>query len=215
MTTTTFQRARKPEEISARRETLLAAAAELFDAEGPLGTGLNAIAARAGFTKSNVYRYFESREEVLLSLFLAEMERLVPALAAAVAATPAGDLDALARNLTEEFISRPRFAHLASILSSTLEANVSEDTIVMVKRTMGGMTAEMAAALRTRLPQASTEDAVWALSMVGALVTGLWPGAHPAPAAERVLSRPEFAAHRPNLERDLPRAVRAILASIA
>ena len=108
MTTTTFQRARKPEEIQARRETLLAAAAELFDAEGPLGAGLNAIAARAGFTKSNVYRYFESREEVLLSLFLDEMARLVPALVAAIAATPDGDLDALARVLTTEFASRKR-----------------------------------------------------------------------------------------------------------
>lgn len=215
MTTASFQRARKPEEIQARRDTLLAAAAELFDAEGPLGAGLNAIAARAGFTKSNVYRYFESREEVLLSLFLAEMEQLVPALAAALAATREGDLDALARVMTEQFVSRPRFAHLTSILSNTLEANVSEDTIVSVKRAMRGMAAEMAAALSTRLPKASIEDALWAITMIGSLVAGMWPAAHPTPAAERVLSRPEFARHRPSIERDLPRAVRAILASIA
>lgn len=215
MTTTTFQRARKPEEIQARRETLLAAAAELFDAEGPLGAGLNAIAARAGFTKSNVYRYFESREEVLLNLFLDEMNQLVPALAAAVAATPENDLDALAQAVATEFASRPRLGQLTSILSSTLEANVSEDTIIVVKRTMGGMAGEIAAALRTRLPHASAEDAFWAVTMIGALVAGMWPGAHPAPAAERVLSQPEFAPHRPNIERDLPRAVRALLASIA
>jgi AcrR family transcriptional regulator len=215
MTSTTFQRARKPEEIQARRDTLLAAAAELFDAEGPLGAGLNAIAARAGFTKSNVYRYFESREEVLLSLFLAEMELLIPALSESIAAGPEGDLDAVAYAVARQFASRPRLSHLTSILSSTLEANVSEDTIVTVKRTMGGMAAEMAAALRTRLPKASHEDALWAITMIGGLVAGLWPGAHPAPAAERVLSRPEFAGHRPNIERDLPRAVRAILASIA
>ena len=61
MTTATFQRARKPEEITIRREAILAAAASLFDEEGPEGAGLNAIAARARFTKSNVYRYFESR----------------------------------------------------------------------------------------------------------------------------------------------------------
>lgn len=215
MTTTTFQRARKPEEIQARRETLLAAAAELFDEEGPLGAGLNAIATRAGFTKSNVYRYFESREEVLLSLFLDEMGQLVPALAAAIAATPEGDLDALAQVLTTEFASRHRLGQLTTILSSTLEANVSEETIVMVKRTMGGMLAEIAASLRTRLPRTSAEDTIWAVTMIGSLIAGMWPGAHPTPAAERVLSRPEFAQHRPNIERDAPRAVRAILASIA
>ncbi len=72
-----FQRARKPAEQQLRREAILAAAAALFDAEGPQGAGLNAIAAKAGFTKSNVYRYFESREEVLMSLFLAELESFV------------------------------------------------------------------------------------------------------------------------------------------
>lgn len=215
MSTTTFQRARKPEEIRARRDTLLAAAAELFDAEGPLGAGLNAIAARAGFTKSNVYRYFESREEVLLSLFLTEMEQLVPAFAAAIAAAPENDLDALARAVTQQFVSRPRFGQLTSILSSTLEANVSEETIIMVKRSMGAMAAEMAVALRVRLPKASVEDALWAVTMIGSLVSGMWPAAHPAPAAERVLSRPEFAPLRLDIARDLPRAVRAILASIA
>jgi len=85
-----FQRARKPEEIEARRETLLAAAAELFDAEGPMGAGLNAIAARAGFTKSNVYRYFESREQVLLELFLSEMDRMVPVFCARFEAATEG-----------------------------------------------------------------------------------------------------------------------------
>lgn len=215
MSTTSFQRARKPDEVRARRDTLLAAAAALFDEEGPLGAGLNAIAARAGFTKSNVYRYFESREQVLLSLFLDEMERFVPAFTAAVEATEPGDLDALAEAVVGGFIARPRLGQLTTIVSSTLEANVSEETIVGVKRTMGGMAKLMAEALRRRLPNATLEDTLWAITVIGSLVAGMWPGAHPAAAAERVLSRPEFATHRPNIERDLPRAARAILASIA
>ena len=103
-----FQRARKPEEIETRRRALLAAAAELFDAEGPLGAGLNAIAARAGFTKSNVYRYFESREQVLLALFLAEMDEMVPALCADLAAAPEDDVQALAQALAASFAAASR-----------------------------------------------------------------------------------------------------------
>jgi AcrR family transcriptional regulator len=105
-----FQRARKPEEIEARRVTLLAAAAELFDAEGPMGAGLNAIAVRAGFTKSNVYRYFESREQVLLQLFLGEMDRMVPVVCAELESTVEGDVDALAGLIAGAFSSRPRWA---------------------------------------------------------------------------------------------------------
>src|SRR5688572_27042209 len=101
--TQTFQRARKPEEIEARRVTLLAAAAALFDEEGPQGAGLNAIAARAGFTKSNVYRYFESREDVLLSLFHMELTAFVDALEARITECKPNDLDALAKAAADQF----------------------------------------------------------------------------------------------------------------
>jgi TetR/AcrR family transcriptional regulator len=210
-----FQRARKPEEIEARRETLLAAAADLFDAEGPQGAGLNAIAAKAGFSKSNVYRYFESREQVLLELFLGEMDALVPSFCARVEAAKEGDVPALAGVIAGEFIARPRLSRLTTILTGTLEANVSEATIMHTKRTMGVQTRQLAEAIAAKLPGASVADCLWAVSMIGTLVAGMWPAVHPSPAAARVLARDEFAAFRPNVERDLPRAARALLASIA
>lgn len=213
--TPSFQRARKPQEIEARRERLLAAAAELFDAEGPQGAGLNAIAAKAGFSKSNVYRYFESREQVLLELFLSEMKSLVPAFCARVAATTAGDVPALAAVIADEFIARQRLGRLMAILIGTLEANVSEATIMHTKRTMGVQARQLAVAIDAKLPGASVADCLWAISMVGTLVSGMWPAAHPSPVAARVLARDEFAAFRPSIERDLPRAVRALLVSIA
>jgi len=210
-----FQRARKPDEIEARRLTLLAAAAELFDAEGPMGAGLNAIAAKAGFTKSNVYRYFESREQVLLELFVGEMNLMVPAFCARLEAMAEADVQGLAEVIAGEFSSRPRLGQLTAIVTSVLEANVSEDTIMRTKRAMGVLTAQLAEALQRKLPQASVADCLWAISMVGTLVAGMWPGARPSPAAARVLAREEFAAFRPNIERDLKRAAEALLGSIA
>lgn len=215
MATATFQRARKPEEIIQRRETLLAAAAELFDGEGPQGAGLTAIAARAGFTKSNVYRYFESREDVLLQLFLREMAQMVEALETGLARIGEGDIDAIAELVAAQFAGRSRLGHLTSIVSTTLEANVSEDRIVATKREMGGLSGRIAAALSARLPGTTLDDCVWVVTMLGGLVAGIWPGANPAaPAAAQVLSRPEFAPLRPDIERDLKRAARALLASI-
>ncbi len=212
--TPSFQRARKPEEIEARRETLLKAAAELFDTEGPHGAGLNAIAAKAGFSKSNVYRYFESREQVLLELFLDEMAALVPAFCAGIEGVPAGDTPALAAVIADEFIGRPRLGRLTAILTGTLEANVSEATIMHTKRTMGAQTRRLAETIHSKLPAASVADCLWSVSMIGTLVAGMWPAAHPSAAAARVLARDEFAAFRPNIERDLKRAALALLESI-
>lgn len=210
-----FQRARKPEEIEARRLTLLASAAELFDADGPQGAGLNAIAARAGFTKSNVYRYFESREQVLLELFLAEMDRLVPSACARLAMVAENDVAGLAAVVAEEFSTRPRLGQLTAILVGVIEANVSEETIVRTKRTMAAQTALLAEALHQKLPGSNVTDCLWAISMIGTLVAGMGPGARPSPAAARVLAREEFAAMRPNIERDLQRGAEALLHSIS
>jgi TetR/AcrR family transcriptional regulator len=210
-----FQRARKPEEINLRREQLLAAAAELFDSQGPQGAGLNAIAAKAGFTKSNVYRYFESREQVLLELFLAEFTGLIDAAVEAMQAVPLGDTQALAEAITHCFMARPRCCALISILASTLEQNVSEATIADTKTQMGNQNARIVSAVSARLPTASHADCGWAIAMIGSLVAGMWPGAHPPPAGVAVLSRPEFAHMRIDVGRDLKRAATALLQSIA
>ena len=210
-----FQRARKPEERELRRETILAAAAELFDAEGPQGAGLNAIAAKAGFTKSNVYRYFESREDVLMNLFLAELEQLLPELEQRFSAVTDGDLDALAAAIANAFIGRPRLASLSAIVSTTLEQNISEAAVISLKRGMNSLIQQAADAIHTKLPGATREDCAWLTSMVGTLVAGMWPGANPSATAKRVLAMPEFAHLKPSLERDLARATRALLASIA
>ena len=210
-----FQRARKPDEIEARRVTLLAAAAELFDADGPQGAGLNAIAAKAGFTKSNVYRYFESREQVLLELFLSEMDRMVPSLCVRLEAATTGNLTSIADIVADEFVSRSRLGQLTAILTGVLETNVSEETIVRTKRTMAALSAKLAGAVQQKLPQASVADCLWAVSMVGMLVAGMWPSARPSPVVAQVLAREEFAAFRPDIGRDLKRAAQALFASIA
>ncbi|WP_329352947.1 TetR family transcriptional regulator [Streptomyces sp. NBC_01261] len=65
---TTFQRARSDEQRLVRRQNILRTAAEML-AEMPLSAlCLNELSRRVGLAKSNVLRYFASREAVLLDL---------------------------------------------------------------------------------------------------------------------------------------------------
>ena len=212
-TVLTFQRARKPEEQQRRREAIRAAAAELFDAEGPQGAGLNAIAAKAGFTKSNLYRYFESREDVLLSLFLDEIEKFVVEIE-----TRLGELDGgikkIARVAARTFEAHPRLGALISILSTVLEQNVSEETVINLKRTMSHHVVRIGTAIHGQLPKAALEDCIWVASMLGTVVAGMWPTANPGAVAATVLARPEFQHLKASVERDLERVARALLKSI-
>ncbi len=64
----TFQRARSDEQREQRRAAVLDAATEMLGQMPVADVTLNALSRRVGLAKSNVLRYFESREAVLLEL---------------------------------------------------------------------------------------------------------------------------------------------------
>lgn len=210
-----FHRARKPEQIAARRKAILAAAAELFDAEGSEGAGLNAIAAHAGFTKSNVYRYFESREAVLLSLFVDAFTAAIEDLERGLRDAPKGDTAAVARIFAATIVRHPRFCRLLSILGTVLEQNVSENVIMDMKRATNALAGRAAVALHRALPAVSVEDCGWVGGTVATLVAGMWPSAEPSPVAARVMAMPEFAGMRRSVDRDLALAILILLRGIS
>ena len=62
---------------SNRREAILAAAAQAFDANGYSATTVDQVAAKAGISKGSIYNYFRSKEELFDQVFVsiaAEME---------------------------------------------------------------------------------------------------------------------------------------------
>ena len=66
-----YERARSTAQKAERAEQILAAASEMLtESFDSANLSLNELARRAGMSKSNVYRYFESREAVLLALLV-------------------------------------------------------------------------------------------------------------------------------------------------
>lgn len=63
------ERLTRSEQQRRTRERLLAAAAEMFAEHGLGGSSLDAIAARAGYTRGAVYSNFSDKTELLLALF--------------------------------------------------------------------------------------------------------------------------------------------------
>src|SRR5215212_6142162 len=84
----TFRRARNEEQREVRRQAILSTA-EAMLAEMPVAAlSLNELSRRVGLAKSNVLRYFESREAVLLELLDTAWREWLDAL---VVALPPGD----------------------------------------------------------------------------------------------------------------------------
>ena len=122
-----FQRARNEEQREARRRAILGAAAAML-AEMPVAqVTLNELSRRAGLAKSNVLRYFESREAVLLDLldsawqdWLVQLEADLAEAVDTSAPLPAR-ADQLAAAVAASLGSRPMLCDLISAQAAVLE----------------------------------------------------------------------------------------------
>ncbi|RMF23089.1 MAG: TetR/AcrR family transcriptional regulator [Deltaproteobacteria bacterium] len=201
-----WQRARSKEQKEQRRTALLAAASRLLESHDLDHISLNRIAREANISKANVYRYFESREELFLHLVLETLEHLVGVLVRRLGSLSAsGDERGVARAFASTIAEYPRFARLSSVLGTVLERNVSADTVADFKNAYLRSMTEVVAAVASALPDLATEDAAQLVQTCLFVMVGMWPAAHPAPAVSEALKRPELAAFRIDFEADLER----------
>ncbi len=135
-----FQRARSEEQRQQRREAILAAAVEMVG-QMPVGEiTLSELSRRVGLAKSNVLRYFESREEVLLEVLMRSAAGVVVELGRAwTAEGPDGAplaerVEAFADVFARVAAAHPGLLGLVAAQASVLERNVSTDAIVRFKR---------------------------------------------------------------------------------
>jgi AcrR family transcriptional regulator len=210
-----FQRARKPDERAHRQRAILEAAAALFEAEGLEGVTLNEVARRAGIAKSNVYRYFESREAILLALLSADQAGLVVTVEEKLARL-AGNADtrAVARVFAQAAAASPRFCVLQTAVSSVLEQNISEEGIAAYKREVMRLGPRLGNALRAALPSLPAPATAAFIRYLHAVIAGLYPAANPSQAATRVLRDPQFAVLRFDFASDMETMLAALLAAL-
>jgi AcrR family transcriptional regulator len=175
-----YQRARRPEQKHERREAILAAARELASERAVREVSLGDIARRVGQAKSNLLRYFDSREEIFLRLLLREWDDWREACAARLTTTapsPDGVAGAIAQTLGE----RPLLCDLISEMSAVLERNVTADTAREFKAATLDRVDALGASVHARLPALTTADAREAVAAALIMTAGLWPIANPAP----------------------------------
>lgn len=89
----------KPEQQAARREQILDAAVETFAREGFHKSSMTDIAASAGMSAGNLYRYFKSKEEIIRAM--AERERRESSMLMADIAAAPDLVEALAETMAE------------------------------------------------------------------------------------------------------------------
>ena len=137
---TTFQRARNDEQRAIRRQLILDTAAAMLREMPVASVSLNELSRRVGLAKSNVLRYFDSREAVLLELLTDAWETWLAGLPAqldsgiGVGSSSAERAEQLANVLSESLAARPVLCDLLSAQAGVLEQNVNAEVAARYKR---------------------------------------------------------------------------------
>ena len=181
---TTFQRARSDEQRAARSKAILDTAAAMLQEMPVADVSLNEL-SRRGLAKSNVLRYFDSREAVLLELLASSprdwFDHLATELPSAVRSRAGFNRRAeqLADAISTSLAERPVLCDLISAQAAVLEHNVSVETVTRYKLASLDDVEVFTGLVRDALPELDRDDA-WRYAIgVWVMTSALWAYARP------------------------------------
>lgn len=182
---------------------------------------LNGMSRRACMAKSNVLRYFESREAVLLELSIEALSEWVDTLEAEFAvgfeeSAPApARACRLAAVIAASLAARPVLCELMSAQAAVLEHNISTDTVLRYKRASGANVERLAGMVSTQLPELGAEQALKFTTMAALMATAVWTHCHTAPAVVAAYeAEPTLQLHKLEFDATLQESLEVILAGL-
>ncbi|MFC7400765.1 TetR/AcrR family transcriptional regulator [Citricoccus sp. GCM10030269] len=198
----TFQRARTVEQRERRRRSILDAAAQMLTEMPVAELSLNELSRRVGLAKSNVLRYFVSREAVLLSLLVQETDAFVGALTERLAEpadrrrSPVKRGESLAQVVAQDLAQRPLLCELTSVQASVLERNISTEVAYQFKHSTLEHLGRFAGLVHRQLPELDEEACEELVGHLSLQIGAVWAMSRPSPAlATAYREHPELARH--------------------
>lgn len=199
-----FQRARQPAQKEERKTALLNAAERLLSERGDARAfSLTELAREAGMAKSNVYRYFETRESLLLELLEEKWDAWLEDFAAEEALGATQKLPAFCAQVAQSLGRRTLLCTLMGALPSVLEQNASVETVRAFKRRSLDFVRSVAELFSAKCPELSTDEYEQLVQLLFLFQVSLWSFAHPAAPAKEALEDPVLAPFRRDFSRDL------------
>lgn len=213
----TFQRARSEEQRELRRQSILDTATAMLDEMPASELSLNELSRRVGLAKSNVLRYFESREAVLLELLDQAVARCVVDLVAELGAIKPSGAAGIRGDRAAQVIAATLTRHrvlcdLIAAQPGVLEHNASVDVVLDFKRRSRDNLLAFAEALRGAVPELGERAA--AVGMMSVVLAGaLWAHSqHSASAQAAYDLDPDLGAVRFELPAALEEAIATFIA---
>ncbi len=195
---------------------ILATARDMLSRLPPAEVSLRELSRHVGLSKSNVVRYFPTREAVFLAVLTEDWDAWLSAVEAALPAAGARLLphardELVAAAIAQALSEHRRLCDLLAACQAVLERNVPLETAREFKAAALARLARLAGLVRSRIPELGDAESLEFAGIVWAFVAGAWPMANPSPVVAAVLTEPQFAAMRVDFISAATRALTVVL----
>lgn len=189
----TFQRARRPEQMAARRAAILGAVRATLSEKAVADVSLRDISERVGLAKSNVLRYFDSREAILLEVLDQECRSWLGDVGVLLG-RPGGKKSnyateiRVASTIADSLVARELLCELLSAMAGVLERNISTGFARDFKARAVENTAAFAELVARQLPWLNAESSGLFAEAALALTAGMYPFSVPTEPVRQAMA---------------------------
>ena len=173
---------------NARKEEIIDACAALYETMGFRDITIRDIGAKTSFTRTSIYNYFQTKEEIFLALLQREHEAWIADLEELVrqetALTPEGFADRMACTLER----RACMLKLESMNLYDMEGSSRMENLVAFKRTYGRAMKAVARCLETFFPAMTEQEVREFLYAFFPFLFGVYPYAVPTEKQRRAMA---------------------------
>lgn len=146
-----------PQLTEARKEEIIAACAALYEEKGFKETTIKDIGKAITLTRTGIYLYFETKEEIFLALLGREYDAWVSEMREIMAVKTTMTKDGVAEVLARTLTDHPRLLRLLSMNLYEMEANSRPERLTEFKKSFGASLETVDLFLQQYIPEMDGE----------------------------------------------------------
>ena len=147
-----------PELIAQRREEIINACEQLYQTMNFKDITLKEIGAVTSFTRTSIYNYFQTKEEIFLALYEREYDRWNEELESIRNSHDSLSRSGLAEKIASSIADRQQLLKLLSMNNYDMEANSRPELLVSFKRAYGESMRNICRLLEKFCPEMTVEE---------------------------------------------------------
>ncbi len=173
-----FMRARTKEQIEHRQADIITACDTLFEQGGYDNVNIKAISEMTTITRSSIYTYYKTKDEIILDLLLNELLKWQEEMLLWMQKTAPLDQAAFCKEFTAILLKNDKMLQHYCLLYTFLEKNCRIENLVSFKQGAIPVMGTMVQLIQVNFPQYTPEHAALIAEEIVSYILGLYPATH-------------------------------------